>query len=53
MQEALGSTSKSKKAMLRLLGLESAAPPLNYRNLNQRRSARIEDLDDMDDTRGL
>jgi hypothetical protein len=39
--------------MRRLLGLDSSTPALDYRMLNQRRSVRIEDLEDRDDTRGL
>jgi hypothetical protein len=53
MSEGLDTTSKSKKAMRRMLGLDSSVPALDYRKLNQRRSVGIEDLDDRDDTRGL
>jgi hypothetical protein len=53
LTDELDSSSKSKKAMRRLLGLDSSAPALDYRTLNQRRSVRIEDLEDRDDTRGL
>lgn len=39
--------------MRRLLGLDSSVPALDHRTLNQRRSVRIEDLEDRDDVRGL
>ena len=36
-----------------MLGLETSDPSVHYRAMHQRRSVRIEDLEDVDDTRGL
>ena len=51
--DELDSGGKTKKAMRRMLGLETTDPSIHYRNMHQRRSVRIEDLEDVDETRGL